>query len=77
MLHVISTHDVIFVSPVFPKDWRNDFLLFMNEKQQQGQLFVLHCPPVAELALQVTITNWGKGQKSDEKKSIFTVKSFF
>lgn len=39
-------------------------------------------PPEAELALQVTITNWGKGQKEDQKKksnkkSVFTVKSFF
>lgn len=25
-------------------------------------------PPEAELALQVTITNWGKGQKEDQKK---------
>lgn len=79
MLHVISTHDVIFLSPVFPKDWRNNFLLFMNEKQHQGQHSVLHRPSGSRVGTTGYDNKLGKGQKSDRKKknSIFTVKSFF
>lgn len=40
----------------------------MNEKQHQGQRFILHYPPEAELALQVTITNQGKGTEIRPKK---------
>lgn len=57
------------LSPVFPKTEETIFYLFMNEKQHQGQHFILYYLLWAELALQVTRTNQGEDPEIRPKKT--------